>query len=160
MDQGDLPSERTHIQADIQAEHPDPLRGVDRDARYRQLVENAQDIIYRTDMWGFFTYVNPVAMRVMGWPSEKLVGRHFLEFIREDHRERVEAHLKAQYRDRVGSTYDEFVALTRAGDEIWIGQNVQLLTEGAKVVGFQAVARDITRRKRAEEALERERRQL
>jgi PAS domain S-box-containing protein len=130
------------------------------ESRYRQLVENAQDIIYRTDMWGFFTYVNPVTTRVTGWPPERIVGKHFLELIREDHRNRVEAHLKAQFRDRVGTSYDEFVAVTRSGDEIWIGQNVQLLTEGAKVVGFQAVARDITQRKRAEEALERERRQL
>ena len=132
----------------------------DSEGRYRQLVENAQDIIYRTDMWGFFTYVNPVATRVTGWPPERIVGKHFLELIREDHRNRVEAHLKAQFRDRVGTSYDEFVAVTRSGDEIWIGQNVQLLIEGVKVVGFQAVARDITQRKRAEEALERERRQL
>jgi PAS domain S-box-containing protein len=132
----------------------------DSEGRYRQLVENAQDIIYRTDVWGFFTYVNPVATRVTGWPPERIVGRHFLELIREDHRNRVEAHLKAQFRDGVGTSYDEFVAVTRSGDEIWIGQNVQLLTEGVKVVGFQAVARDITQRKRAEEALERERRQL
>jgi PAS domain S-box-containing protein len=142
-----------------------PLRAAterlrDNEARYRQLVESAQDIIYRTDRWGFFTYVNPVATRVTGWPADRLVGKHFLELIREDHRNRVEAHLKSQFRDRVGSTYDEFIAVTKAGDEIWIGQNVQLLTEGSKVLGYQAVARDITRRKRAEEALERERRQL
>ncbi|HEV7499075.1 MAG TPA: PAS domain S-box protein, partial [Vicinamibacteria bacterium] len=125
-----------------------------------QLVENAQDIIYRTDMWGFFTYVNPIATRVTGWPADGIIGRHFLELIREDHRQRVETHLKAQFRDRVSTSYDEFIAVTRTGDEIWIGQNVQLLTEGTKVVGYQAVARDITRRKRAEEAVERERRQL
>ena len=146
--------------SDVTPLHAAAERLRDSEARYRQLVENAQDIIYRTDMWGFFTYVNPVATRVTGWSPERIVGKHFLELIREDHRTRVESHLKLQYRDRVGSTYDEFVAVTRAGDEIWIGQNVQLLTEGAKVVGFQAVARDITRRKRAEEALERERRQL
>jgi len=146
--------------ADITSLHGASERLRESEGRYRQLVENAQDIIYRTDVWGFFTYVNPVATRVTGWVPDRIVGRHFLELIREDHRDRVEARLKAQYRDRVGSTYDEFVAVTRTGDEIWIGQNVQLLTEGAKVVGFQAVARDITRRKRAEEALERERRQL
>src|SRR5262249_32234122 len=76
------------------------------EARYRQLVENAQDIIYRTDQWGFFTYVNPVATRVTGWTPDRIVGRHFLDLIREDHRDRVEAHLKAQYRDRVPTTYD------------------------------------------------------
>jgi PAS domain S-box-containing protein len=145
---------------DVSALHTSAERLRDSEARYRQLVENAQDIIYRTDKWGFFTYVNPVATRTLGLPPERILGRHFLELIREDHRGRVETHLKAQFRDRVGSTYDEFVALTRSGDEIWIGQNVQLLTEGSQVVGFQAVARDITRRKRAEEALERERRQL
>ncbi len=146
--------------SDVTPLHTATQRLRDSEGRYRQLVENAQDIIYRTDMWGFFNYVNPVATRVTGWPADQIVGRHFLELIRGDHRDRVEAHLKAQYRDRVGSTYDEFVAVTRGGDEIWIGQNVQLLVEGTKVVGFQAVARDITRRKRAEEALERERRQL
>jgi PAS domain S-box-containing protein len=146
--------------ADVTPLHVATERLRDSEGRYRQLVENAQDIIYRTDMWGFFTYVNPVATRVTGWPAEKIIGKHFLELIREDHRERVETHLKVQFRDRVNSTYDEFVAVTRGGDEIWIGQNVQLLTEGSKVMGFQAVARDITRRKRAEEALERERRQL
>jgi PAS domain S-box-containing protein len=146
--------------SDVTPLHAATERLRDSEGRYRQLVENAQDIIYRTDMWGFFTYVNPVATRVTGWPSEKILGKHFLELIREDHRGRVEAHLKAQFRDRVSSTYDEFIAVTRGGDEIWIGQNVQLLIEGSKVMGFQAVARDITRRKRAEEALERERRQL
>ncbi|HUG51961.1 MAG TPA: PAS domain S-box protein, partial [Vicinamibacteria bacterium] len=146
--------------ADVTLLHAASERLRESEGRYRQLVENAQDIIYRTDMWGFFTYVNPVATRVTGWPPERIVGKHFLELIREDHRGRVEAHLKAQFRDRVVSSYDEFVAVTRTGDEIWIGQNVQLLVEGAKVVGFQAVARDITRRKLAEEALERERRRL
>jgi two-component system sensor histidine kinase/response regulator len=146
--------------SDVTPLHASTERLLDSEGRYRQLVENAQDIIYRTDMWGFFTYVNPVAARVTGWTPDKIVGKHFLELIREDYRDRVEAHLKAQFRDRVGTSYDEFVAVTRGGDEIWIGQNVQLLFEGVKVVGFQAVARDITQRKRAEEALERERRQL
>src|SRR6266536_217648 len=146
--------------SDVSPLHAATERVRESEARYRQLVENAQDIIYRTDMWGFFTYVNPVTTRVTGWPADRIIGKHFLELIRDDHGDRVEAKLKAQFSDRVGSTYDEFVAITRAGDEIWIGQNVQLLTEGSKVVGYQAVARDITRRKRAEEALERERRQL
>ena len=130
------------------------------EARYRQLVETAHDIIYRTDADGYFTYVNPVASRVLGYAPEELAGKHYLEMIRPDHRARVQEHLRRQYWQRSASSYDEFVALARDGREIWIGQNVQLMRQAGRVEGIQAVARDITERKAAEEALEQERRQL
>jgi PAS domain S-box-containing protein len=139
--------------SDITASRRADERLRESETRYRLLVENAQDIIYRTDLNGFFTYVNPVAPRITGYSAEELQGKHFLELIREDHRTRVEAALRRQFRGRVPATYDEFVALGRDGREIWIGQNVQLMIEGNRVVGFQAVARDITDRKRAEAAL-------
>jgi PAS domain S-box-containing protein len=130
------------------------------EARYRQLVEKAQDIIYGTDPSGFFTYVNPAASRLMGYPAQELVGRHFTTLVREDHRQRVAARLVQQYQERADTTYDEFPVLPSDGHELWIGQNVQLLSKDGRVEGFQAVARDITERKRAQVALERERQQL
>ncbi|PYQ01381.1 MAG: hypothetical protein DMF83_25815, partial [Acidobacteria bacterium] len=130
------------------------------EARYRQLVETAHDIIYRTDADGYFTYVNPVASRVLGYAPEELAGKHYLEMIRPDHRARVQEHLRRQYWQQSASSYDEFVALARDGREIWIGQNVQLMRQEGQVEGIQAVARDITERRAAEEALEQERRQL
>jgi len=130
------------------------------EARYRQLVETAHDLIYRTDADGYFTYVNPVATRVLGYAAEELAGKHYLEMIRPDHRARVQEHLRRQYWQRSASSYDEFVAVARDGRELWIGQNVQLMRQAGRVEGIQAVARDITERKAAEEALEQERRQL
>ena len=130
------------------------------EARYRQLVETAHDIIYRTDADGYFTYVNPIASRVLGYAPEELAGKHYLEMIRPDHRARVQEHLRRQYWQQSASSYDEFVALARDGREIWIGQNVQLMRQEGQVEGIQAVARDITERRAAEEALEQERRQL
>ena len=130
------------------------------ETRYRQLVETAHDLIYRTDADGYFTYVNPVATRVLGYAPEELAGKHYLEMIRPDHRARVQAHLRRQYWQRSASSYDEFVMLARDGREIWIGQNVQLMRREGRVEGIQAVARDITERRASEEALEQERRQL
>ncbi|HXU82464.1 MAG TPA: PAS domain S-box protein, partial [Polyangia bacterium] len=124
--------------------------------RYRQLVEKAHDIIYRTDVKGFFTYVNPAASRYMGHPEDELLGKHFRDLIRPDHRDRVEAGLVRQFQDRVPSTYDEFVVVARDGRELWIGQHVELLYESGRMQGFQAVARDITDRRQVEDALERE----
>ena len=130
------------------------------EARYRQLVETAHDLIYRTDADGYFTYLNPVAARVLGYAPAELVGRHYLEIVHPDHVARVQEQLRRQYWQRAASSYDEFVAVARDGRELWIGQNVQLLVAEGRVEGFQAVARDITQSKAAEDALAQERQQL
>jgi PAS domain S-box-containing protein len=129
-------------------------------ARYKQIVEEASDVLYRTDLQGRFTFVNPVARRVVGWSEEDLLGRRALDLVRENQRRRVAVQIRRQLRQRVADRYDEFVVVARSGRELWFGQHLRLLTERGEVVGFQAVARDITARKRAEEALEAERRQL
>jgi PAS domain S-box-containing protein len=130
------------------------------ESRYRQLVEDAQDLVYRTDVRGYLTDVNAVGRRLTGCAESDLVGKHVTELVRSDHRERVSGLLRAQLRDRTRSTYEEFPIQARDGREIWVGQNVHLLLEGEQAVGLQAVARDITDRKRAEEALEAERTRL
>jgi PAS domain S-box-containing protein len=130
------------------------------EARYRQLVEKAQDLFYRTDINGRFTYVNPMASRFIGFSEEELLGRAFTELVHPDHRPRVTEALVDQFRRRLRNTYDEFVAVTRDGRALWVGQNVQLLMDGDRVIGFQAAARDVTERKLVEEALEQERRRL
>jgi PAS domain S-box-containing protein len=146
--------------SDITAARDTTERARESERRYRQLVEKAPDIIYRTDIRGYFTYVNPAASRVMEYEGSELLGKHYLELVRGDHRSRVEAALVDQFQRRIPSTYGEFVAVSKSGREVWIAQNVELLVEGGRVQGFQAVARDVTERRAAEEALEKERRQL
>ena len=124
----------------------------DSQERYRLLVTKANDIIYRTDASGRFTFVNPVAMRIMKYTEPELLGRRFIELIHPDHQPAAERFYGRQFVRKQPSTYYEFLALAKDGSEVWIGQNVQVLLEEGQVVGFQAVARDITDRKRAEEA--------
>ena len=124
----------------------------DSQERYRLLVTKASDIIYRTDASGRFTFVNPVAMRIMKYTEPELLGRRFIELIHPDHQPAAERFYGRQFIRKQPSTYYEFLALAKDGSEVWIGQNVQVLLEEGTVVGFQAVARDITDRKRAEEA--------
>jgi len=123
--------------------------------RYRQLVENANDFIYRTDASGHLTFANPATLRVTGYSEEELIGRHYLELIRPDSRQDAERFYGRQYAKKTQNTYYEFPAIASDGTEKWFGQNVQLLMEGDRFVGFQAMARDITQRRRAEEMLKR-----
>ncbi len=121
--------------------------------RLRRLVEYAQDLIYYCDPQGHFTYVNPAAERVMRYTQAELLGRHFLTLIRPDFRDRASQVYARQIVERTPNTYFEFPAVTKDGDSIWVGQHVQLLYEGDQIVAVQAIARDITRQKTAEDLL-------
>jgi PAS domain S-box-containing protein len=131
-----------------------------KDEQYRLLVMQANDILYRTDPMGRFTFVNPTATRIMKYTEQELLGRRFVELIRPDRRDEAERFYGRQFVRKRRNTYYEFPALAKDGNEVWIGQHVQLLQEGDRIVGFQAVARDITERKRAEELLRRSEQRL
>lgn len=125
----------------------------DSEKKYRQVVETANDIIYLTDHHGCFTFVNPVGLRITGYALEEIIGKHYLDLIPPDHREDAKRFYRVQFEKRLPATYYDFPILTRQGETVWLGQNAQILTEGDRITGFQVIARDITDRKRAEQAL-------
>ncbi len=127
------------------------------EARYRRLVESADDIIYTTDANGRIVYANPAAREALG--GGEVSGRHFRELVREDYREVADRFYGDQVSQRIPNTYCEFPVAGK-GDDDWVGQQMQLVLEDERITGFQAMARDITERKRAEQAVERERAQL
>jgi PAS domain S-box-containing protein len=121
--------------------------------RLRHIVERAQDLIYYCDNAGRFTYVNPTAVRVMQYNEEELLGRHFFSLIRKDYQNVAGEFYLRQVSEKTPTTYLEFPSVTKGGDTIWVGQHVQLVFEGERVVGVHAIARDITRQKDAEDRL-------
>jgi PAS domain S-box-containing protein len=123
------------------------------EARFRQIVEYANDLIYRVDMNGCISYANPAVLRVLGYEEKDVLGKRYLELAVPELRQRVKRTYEHQFLSRTPSTYHEFPALATDGREIWFGQNVQLIFEGEKIVGFQAVARDITAIKQAQDAI-------
>jgi PAS domain S-box-containing protein len=121
--------------------------------RYRQIVENANDIIYRADAHGYFTYVNQTANKLLGYTNEEIIGRHFIEFVHPAWRQEVEAfYLKCRNERRVTS-YLQFPVLTKTGQTIWLAQHVQFIENEGQITEAAAVARDFTKRKLAEDEL-------
>ena len=122
--------------------------------RYGHLFYSAADIIFEADAEGYFRFVNPQTLRVFEYAANEVIGRRFTEFIRADYRPQILQHYYTQSQERRANSYVEFPALTKSGREVWLGQNAWLITDAAgNFVGMQAVARDITERRSAEEAL-------
>ncbi len=124
------------------------------EARFRQIVENASDVIYRVNDNGYITYANPATMHILGYESEKdMVGKHYLELVAPEARPQVRHFYFRQFLSKTPITYHELPIIAGDGSETWLGQKVQLIYEGDQIIGFQAVARDITAIKQAQDSL-------
>lgn len=122
--------------------------------RYRHIVDNATEIIYETDVEGRFTFFNPMATQLTCYTAKELRTKRFLDLVRPDLAQEVEQFYRRQYIERILKTYYEFPILTKFGEELWLGQNVRLVTEADKIIGFRAVARDITESKHSRDTLQ------
>lgn len=122
--------------------------------RYGHLFYSAADIIFEADAEGYFRFVNPQTLKVFGYEQDEVIGRRFTEFVRADFRPQILQHYYRQTMEGRPNSYVEFPAVTKSGKEVWLGQNAWIINDSSgRLVGMQAVARDITERRQAEEAL-------
>lgn len=121
--------------------------------QYKRIVEHASDIIYKTDAGGRFTFVNPAVIKILQYTEAELLKLQYLDVIRPDFQPSVKRFYTRQLIQKVPDTYHEMVAVAKDGTEVWLGQHTQLLYKADKIVGFQAICRDVTGRKQLEDQL-------
>jgi diguanylate cyclase (GGDEF)-like protein/PAS domain S-box-containing protein len=125
------------------------------EARYRQVVENSGDIIFRTDPFGRITFHNAAfALLISGDASTDCTGRSQLDNADIACRDSVRTLAQKQIKDRTPAIYLEYAVTGTNGITRWIGQSTQLLLGNSRFpLGFQGIARDITEKKLAELAV-------
>ena len=120
--------------------------------RYRQLFENAKDAIYVHDLDGIYTSVNRAAEKLIGYPRAEILGKNFADFFPAPQLQQVRESLCRKLSEK-GETCYETEVLAKDGRLVPIEVSSRLIYENGVAVGVQGMARDITERKRAEEAL-------
>jgi PAS domain S-box-containing protein len=122
------------------------------EARFRAIAESSLDVISTVDLEGRVTFVSPSVERVLGYRPEELVGRPFQEFIHEAGRPLViQAFSKIMRGENVEGS--QLLLLRKDGSPVYFEMNGAPTLRDGKIVAVQGVLRDITERKRAEEAL-------
>jgi formate hydrogenlyase transcriptional activator len=123
----------------------------EREDRYRDLVENSEDLVCTHDLEGNLLSVNPTPARLLGYEVSELIRMPMRELIAPESREQFDAYLeriKTQEADQ-----GLLCVIARNGERrIWEYKNT-LRREGVVSPIVRGMARDITERKRAEVAL-------
>ncbi len=119
--------------------------------KYRELVEDINDVIYEVDAAGHITYISPAVERAAGCSPSEMIGRSFTDFIHPDD---VLFAVEDLQRALAGSPVpSEYRILLKSREVRWIRDHGRPIFEGDRVVGFRGVLTNITERKRMEEAL-------
>lgn len=121
--------------------------------RYRLLFESASDAILVGDRDGNLTSVNPAACRLLGYSEEELVGKNGRSLCAPEWLDLVDRHAARKAAGEEEAAAYEMVLVHRTGTRIPVEARTAVLRDGDEVVGAHAVIRDISARKRAEEAL-------
>lgn len=120
--------------------------------RYRELFENAKDAIYVHDLSGRYMSINRAAEELSGYRREEIIGKHFSTFIAPENLREVRENICKKL-DDAGETAYEVDIISRDRRRVPVEIVSRLIFENGAPVGIQGTARDMTERKRAQEAL-------
>src|SRR6266404_6012530 len=121
--------------------------------RYRDLFENANDIIYTIDLAGNFTSLNQTGQLLTGYTLSEALAMNIAQVVAPDQLENVRQNLARKLETNQASTIYETEIITRSGRHLPLELSSRLIYQGGKPVGVQGIARDISARKGAEDAL-------
>jgi PAS domain S-box-containing protein len=125
------------------------------EARYRELFENANDIVFTADLDGNFTSINRAGERISGYDRSEVLSMKFSSVVPPDS---VPIALTAREKklsgEQEGTRY-ELDLLTKDGRRVPLEVNTRLIRENGTPIGVQGIARDITERRQAAQALHR-----
>jgi PAS domain S-box-containing protein len=120
--------------------------------RYRDLFENATDLIQSCSAKGKFVYVNKAWREELGYSEEEVANLTLWDIIHVDHVEQCKQTLKKVLSgETVNNIETAFVA--KDGKIIHVEGNVNPVRKQDKVIATRAIFRDINLRKEAEEKL-------
>ena len=126
-------------------------------ALYRLLIEDAQDVLWRTDGQLVLTYISPADEKLRGFRADEVVGHSIFEMFTDEGVEVIKSMLRRRAMEDAAGGTERFLRFEvehrcKDGRLIW-GEMLSKPDRNAQgeIIGYHGITREITERKRLEE---------
>ena len=126
-------------------------------ALYRLLIEDAQDVLWRTDGQLVLTYISPADEKMRGFRADEVVGHSVFEMFTDEGVEVIKSMLRRRAMEDAAGGTERFLRFQvehrcKDGRLIW-GEMLSKPDRNAQgeIIGYHGITREITERKRLEE---------
>ncbi len=125
-----------------------------REERYRNILDSMEEAYFEVDLKGNLTFFNTTAVKRLGYTNEEVMGMSFHQFVDEENAKKVfEGYHKVFLTGEPIKGFD-WELVTGTGERIAVESSVTLNRgEKGAPIGFKGIVRDISDRKKAEQAL-------
>ncbi len=121
--------------------------------RYKDVIENANDIVYSVDTNNFITFTNRQGYELLGYSKEEFIRVHIKEIYTPETWKEVEKGFEAL--KQKGSLFiDNGEMIKKSGEKLNAEIHLLAMYDGkGNYTGARSISRDVTERKRAEDAI-------
>jgi diguanylate cyclase (GGDEF)-like protein/PAS domain S-box-containing protein len=120
--------------------------------QYRNVFENANDLIYVHDLEGNYISINQASEKLFGYTREEAMQMNLAQIAAPDHMEFARRMLLKKIAGTKQTAY-EVDCITKDGSRVTLEVNSSTIYKNGKPIAVQGIARDITKRKRDEKTL-------
>jgi two-component system cell cycle sensor histidine kinase/response regulator CckA len=123
------------------------------EARYRDLFENATDLIATTDLDGRLTDANRAFVDAVGYSLDELLGKPLSELVPPESQQKLQDARTSKLSSGLHATVYEHELLAKDGNLIQVEVSSRVTEAHGQPSGIEAICRDVSDRKRLEDQL-------
>ncbi len=126
------------------------------EVKFRGLVESSSDWIWEVDAEGRYTYASPQVAAILGYAPEEIIGKTPFDLMPPEEAIRLRKQCQENMAAGRPLVNVENIATHKNGQQVILETSgVPILDSNDQVIGYRGVDRDISKRKRTEEELQR-----
>lgn len=122
--------------------------------KYRTILESIEEAYLELDIAGNLTFFNRAALEMLGYTAAELIGMNYRRYVSPEASRRIYKIFNAIYRTGKSAEIFDYQVIRKDGSRMYREMSASLIRDqDGTPLGFRCVARDVTKRKLAEEAL-------